>query len=231
MAGLFAFDQERERFETVRRRLAAAQGPVVWGDRLDPLNQFIRSCLGARTYDAVSWRAYYVLAAAWPDWNDMAEAGPEAVLVHIADVTFAEDKARHLVAALRMIRARTGGLSLDFLADWPVEAAHAWLEGLPNVGPKVAAAVLNFSRLNRRSMVVDTHVQRVAGRYGLVAADADIPQAWATLMETLPDDWTAQDLAALHMQMKRLGQTLCRPQGPDCSRCPLVSGCVGKRSL
>lgn len=231
MAGLFAFHQERERFETLRRQLTAAQGPVVRGDHLDPLSQFIRSCLGARTYDAASWKAFVDLADAYPDWNDMAEAKPEALLAHIAAVTFAEDKARHLVAALRMIRARTGGLSLDFLADWSIESAHAWLEGLPNAGPKVAAAVLNFSTLNRRSMVVDTHVLRVAGRYGLVTADADIPGAWATLMETLPDVWTAQDLTALHVQMKRLGQTLCRPQEPDCARCPLVGGCVGKRSL
>lgn len=231
MSGLFAFDQERERFETVRRRLAVAQGPVVWGDRLDPLSQFVRSSLGARTYDAVSWKAFFALAAAWPDWNDMADARPDDVIRHIAEVTFAEDKARHLVAALRMIRARTGGLSLDFLSDWPVEAAHAWLEALPNAGPKVAAAVLNFSTLNRRSMVVDTHVQRVTSRYGLVARDADIAEAWETLMETLPDDWSAPDLAAFHMQLKRLGQTHCRPTGPDCGRCPIADGCAAKRSL
>lgn len=231
VAGLFAFDREQERFETVRWLLTDTQGPVVWGEQLDPLSQLIRSCLDARTHDAVSWRAFFALAAAWPDWTDLAEAKPEDVLALITDVTFAENKALYLVSALRMIRARTGRLSMDFLADWSIEAAHAWLEGLPNVGPKVAAAVLNFSRLNRRSMVVDTHVLRVASRYGLVAADANIPDAWATFMETLPEAWTAQDLAALHVQMKRLGQTLCRPHEPDCERCPIVGGCVGKRSL
>lgn len=231
IAGLFAFDQERERFEAVRRRLTVAQGPVVWGDRLDPLSQFVRSALGARTYDAVSWKAFFALVDAFPDWAVMADASPAEVLRHIHEVTFAEDKARHLVAALCMIRARTGGLSLEFLADWPIGTAHAWLEGLPNAGPKVAAAVLNFSTLNRRSMVIDTHVQRVAARYGLVARGAGIPEAWETLMETLPDDWTASDLAAFHVQLKRLGQTRCRPTDPDCGRCPLADGCAAKRSL
>lgn len=231
MAGLFAFDEERARYETVRRRLRADAGPIVWGDRLDPLSQFIRSSLGARTYDALSWRAFFALKSAFPDWGAMAQARPEEVLRHIEDVTFAADKARHLIAALRMIRARRSDLSLEFLADFSVEAAHAWLEGLPNAGPKVAAAVLNFSTLNRRSMVIDTHVLRVVSRYGLVVADADIPQAWATMRETLPGDWAAQDLAEVHRLMKRLGQTRCRPVDPDCRRCPLMEGCAAKRSL
>ncbi|MBX3478552.1 MAG: hypothetical protein KF910_13140 [Brevundimonas sp.] len=130
-----------------------------------------------------------------------------------------------------MIRARTGGLSLDFLQDWPIEAAPAWLEGLPNTGPMVAASVLNFSSLNRRSMVVDSHVLRVAGRYGLVAHDADIGQAWEMMMAALPDDWAASDLADFHLQLKRLGQTRCRPTDPDCGRCPIGAACAAKRSL
>lgn len=229
MAGLFAFDEERARFESIRRRLTAAQRPVVWESRLDPLSQLIRACLGSRTRDAVSWKAFFALAAAYPDWADMAAARPDEVLGHIAEVTYAEDKARHLIAALRMIEARTGGLSLAFLADVSIESAHAWLEGLPNAGPKVAAAVLNFSTLNRRSMVVDTHVQRVASRYGLVAVDADIREAWTTLMETLPDDWSAPDLAAFHVQLKRLGQTHCRPSAPRCEDCPIADGCAVRR--
>lgn len=231
MSGLFAFDEERERYEVVRRRLTTDQGRIPWGDRLDPLSQFIRSSLGARTYDAVSWRAFFALAAAYPDWTALAAARPKEVLPHIAEVTFARDKAERLVAALPMIRARTGGLSLDFPQDWPIAAAHAWLEGLPNTVPKVAASVLNFSTLNRRSMVVDSHVLRVAGRYGLVARGADIGQAWETMMAALPGDWTASDLADFHLQLKRLGQARCRPTDPDCGRCPIGAGCAAKRSL
>ncbi|HEV7229419.1 endonuclease III [Brevundimonas sp.] len=230
MATMFSFDLEIERFESVRRRLSAKCGSVFWNERLDPLSQLVRSCLGARTYDAVSWKAFFTLTDAFPDWNALVAATPDQVLSHIQEVTFAEDKARHLVSAFRMIKARTGGLSLEFLSTWPIEAAHIWLEGLPNVGPKVAAAVLNFSTLERRSMVIDTHVLRVTARYGLVARDADIRSAWGSLMEMLPEHWTSRDLANFHVQLKNLGQTHCRPVGPDCGRCPLADDCAAKRS-
>jgi adenine-specific DNA glycosylase len=59
--------------------------------------------------------------------------------------------------------------------------------GLPGVGVKVAASVLNFSPLNMRALVVDTHVHRVAGRLGLVPASYDTAHAYRALMDMVPD--------------------------------------------
>ncbi|MBX3478553.1 MAG: hypothetical protein KF910_13145 [Brevundimonas sp.] len=52
------------------------QGQIPGGDRLGPLSQLIRSSLGARTYDAVSWQAFFALAAAYPDGTALAAALP-----------------------------------------------------------------------------------------------------------------------------------------------------------
>ena len=65
-------------------------------------------------------------------------------------------------------RPKRGVLSLDFLADLPVEEARAWLERLPGVGPKTSAAVLSFSTLRRPALPVDSHHHRVAARTGLI---------------------------------------------------------------
>ena len=87
---------------------------------------------------------------------------------------------------------------IETKAELELDSARWWLQGLPGVGVKVAASVLNFSPLNMRALVVDTHVHRVAGRYGLVPASYDTAHAYRALMDLVPDSWTAEDLYELH---------------------------------
>lgn len=93
-----------------------------------------------------------------------------------------------------MIRARTGALDLEFLADWDVEAALQWLDGLHGVGAKIAATVLNFSTLRMRVLAVDTHLQRVGERLGFPRQGADYQQGYDGYARLLPEEWTADDL-------------------------------------
>ena len=130
----------------LRDRLRDRFGPVSDAHRHDPVGQLISASISARTYDEVYSRAFERLASRYPDVEDLAAAATEEIEATISDVTYARDKAVHLRAALRMIRARSGRISLDFLQDWPVDLALRWLEELPGAGPKVSAAVLNFIR-------------------------------------------------------------------------------------
>jgi endonuclease-3 len=100
-----------------------------------------------------------------------------------------------------------------------------WLQGLPGVGCKTAAATLNFSTLNRRALVVDTHVHRVARRIGLVGRSALPSEAYAMLMAEAPEDWTAEDLIELHWLMKKLSQSICTAERPACGLCPFAADC------
>ncbi len=107
----------------------------------------------------------------------------EAALTRqLKPVTYAERKATQLRNALRMIEERRGSLVLNFLADWPVDDAQDWLRTLPGVGPKVSAAVLNFSTLRQRVLVVDCHHFRVAKRLGLLRPNAPFAAAQRILM-------------------------------------------------
>ena len=119
---------------------------------------------------------------------------------------------------------RAGALRLGWLEAEPLDEAMAWLQALPGVGQKTAASVLNFS-LGRRVMVVDGHVLRVAARLGLAPSSTDADAAREALMQAAPDAWGGDDLLDLHRRLKRLGQTACRPHGPDCGSCPLGGDC------
>ena len=212
----------------VRDRLLAVFGPQRDAGRLDPVSQLVNAMLSLRTQDVVSVPAFERLAQHYSSWNALARATPAAIEPIIRPVTYAEQKAVHLPQALRMIRARQGALDLDFLADWDEEIALQWLRGLPGVGPKIAATVLNFSSLRRRVFAVDTHLLRIGERFGLLAPDTDYEEGHDAYARLLPDDWDAEDLYEAHWLMKYLGQEICTHATPACARCPLRDLCPGR---
>jgi endonuclease-3 len=220
-----SLDLSTSPLEGLRDGLLKTFGPQRPTKRLDPVSQLVRSMIGG-TKDATSWAVFHRLKERFPRWEDLAEASDDMVLELIRDVTYPEEKARHLPHALRLIQVRSGWtLSLDHLAELELDSARWWLQGLPGVGVKVAACVLNFSPLNMRALVVDTHVHRVAGRFGLVPAHYDTAHAYRALMDMVPDSWTAEDLYELHWLMKGLGQLLCTRHAPRCGACVLKGTC------
>ncbi|MDR6626949.1 endonuclease-3 [Caulobacter segnis] len=210
----------------MRDALLCEFGPQRPVTRMDPVSQLVKSSISGRTLDAVSWGAFLRLRAEFKNWDDLADAPVAAVARIIEDVTFPADKARYLTTALRMIRDKVGWLSLSHLKSLTVDQARWELQALPGVGVKVAACVLNFSDLAMRALVVDSHVDRVAKRIGLVGA-GDTTHTYHTLMGQAPDAWTADDLFELHWLMKRgLGQMLCPHEGPKCGACPVKAMCA-----
>lgn len=191
----------------------------------DPLSQLVLSLIGARTTDEVSWNALTRLHDVFPDWSALTTASPKRIETAIAAVTFADTKARQLPTLIRVIQIRAGGLDLGFLAERPVEEAMEWLQSLPGVGCRTAAATLNFSGLNGRALVVDSHVHRVTKRLGLVGRAGEPAQAYATLMDLVPRGWSAEDLFELHWLLRGLSQTICADAAPRCGMCPLKAMC------
>jgi endonuclease III len=144
--------------------------PVPYFHSLDPVSELVSSLLSHRTRNADSGRAFRALRARYPTWEALRDAPTPEVQKTIAGVTWPELKAPRIQAILRAVTERRGALSLDFLGDLPVAEARAWLEGIPGVGPKTSAAVLNFSLLRKPALPVDSHHHRVAQRTGLIPA-------------------------------------------------------------
>ena len=138
----------------VHHRLLELYGPLPVCDQLDPVSQLVLSLIGARTKGEVSLRAFVALRKSLREWSELFVLSETVLMACLNGVTYPERKAAQLRQALWTIDQRLGSLCLDFLRDWPVEDAQAWLRKLPGVGPKVSAAVLNFSTLRKRVLVV-----------------------------------------------------------------------------
>lgn len=226
-----ALDSQPALVVSVHQRLRAAFGSFLDGPRpLPPVDELVRSMVGSLTHDEMAWAAYRRLKDLFRSWDRLAEASPDQIEQAIGQVTHAQIKAGWLAGALRRIAELRGGLSLDFLADLPVEEAMAWLQKhLPGVGDKVAACVLNFSSLRRPVMVVDTHVWRVARRIGLAGRNAEPPAVRHAIMQAAPATWGADDYFDLHWLLKRVGQVLCHPHTTRCGACPVANLCEERR--
>lgn len=204
-------------------RLTAHFGPPDTGPARTPIGQLVKSLISNRTYDAVSLDAYARLIETF-SWTALAAAPVDRIEDLIAEVQFADTKARHLKATLQQVQAVHPNFDLGFLGDLAEAEALSWLQRLPGVGRKVAASVLNFSTMRREAFVIDTHVLRVLQRLSVVGPRVTATAAYDSLRGALAD-WSAADLTELHVQMKRLGQDVCRPTRPRCGVCPLKADC------
>jgi endonuclease-3 len=192
--------------------------------RRPPIGALVKSLISGRTRDAVSLRVYRHLCRVFPSPQLLARARPIAIERAIAEVTFPDIKARWLAEGLQRIGRERPDFDIDFLGSIPIAQGLAWLERLPGVGRKVAAATLNASRLARPVFIVDSHVLRVLQRLGFVAPHAEIRAASEQVTSALPC-WSGDDFLRFHIATKRLGQVFCRPHSPDCAHCPLAPDC------
>ena len=216
----------------IHRRLCSAYGcPIAYFHALDPVSELVSSLLSHRTRNADSGAAFKALRARFPDWLQVIAAPASAIEATIARATWPEQKAPRIQSILRAIAAERGTLSLDFLADLPVQEARSWLERLPGVGPKTSAAVLSFSTLRRPALPVDSHHHRVAARTGLIPSGLAVGPSHRVLAAQLPPEWDAQQIYDNHEVLMLHGQRCCFYRKPACARCPLLELCPTGQEL
>jgi endonuclease-3 len=94
------------------------------------------------------------------------------------------------------------------------------LEGLPGVGRKTANVVLNVL-CKMPTMAVDTHVERVSKRLGLVNKMANRLEVEQELLKIVPKQHAVQ---AHHLLIFH-GRYHCLARNPKCQSCPLEKVC------
>jgi endonuclease-3 len=184
----------------------------------DPLSELILTVLSQNTADTNSGRAFVQMMRRYPSWKAVAEAPPDELVATIQNGGLAQQKAPRIQAILRAVEERSPGWNLHFLEELPLEEARGWLRALPGVGPKTAACVLLFS-LGRPALPVDTHVERVSKRLGLIPEKATAEQAHELLEQIVPP----ADYYPFHMLLIKHGRRTCIARRPACARCPLLA--------
>ncbi len=189
----------------------------------DAVAELVLTVLSQNTSDRNSGRAFVQLMRRYADWEAVAEAPLEELIATIQTGGLAQQKAPRIQRILAAVQERAPNWNLRFLEEEPLEEARAWLRGLPGVGPKTAACVLLFA-LGRPALPVDTHVERVAKRLGLVGPKTTAEQAHERLEGLVP----AEAYYRFHMLLIKHGRRTCGARAPRCEACPLEGVCPGR---
>jgi endonuclease-3 len=185
-----------------------------------PLAELVQTILSQNTSDVNTERAFASLWSRFGDWQAIAAAPTSAIADAIRSGGLAEIKAPRIKGVLEAIQRDRGTLSLDFLAELPVDEARAYLTSLGGVGPKTAACVLLFA-LGMPALPVDTHVHRVSKRLGLIGERISPEAAHRLLESAIPP----AEMFDAHMLLIRHGRVICKALRPRCETCPLGDVC------
>lgn len=176
----------------------------------NPYKVLIATILSLRTKDTMTAQIAPKLFALADNPADMVRHTPEAIAEIIYPVGFYRNKAKSIVAISQQL--------IDEYQDRVPDELDELLK-LPGVGRKTANLVLTAG-YNKPGICVDVHVHRISNRWGYVTTK-NPEQTEFVLREKLPQEYWIEYNGLL----VSMGQTICHPTSPWCSKCPVVRFC------
>lgn len=147
----------------------------------------------------------------YPTMRDFAAASQDEVAQDVRPTGFFNNKAKSLIGAARTIIEDFGG---------QVPRTMEELTTVPGAARKTANVVLGTAYGIASGIVVDTHVQRVAGRLDLTR-HTDPAKIEKDLMKSIPQDrWILFSHQLIHH-----GRARCVARKPRCAECALDPVC------
>jgi endonuclease-3 len=196
--------------ETGRGRYAAApvyQGPIE--GRETPFQTLVSCLISTRTRDQQTTRICRRLFTVAPTAEKLAELSQARLAKILYGAGFYRQKAKQLRRLARLVIERGG-----------VPRTKAELIELPGIGPKCANIVL-ASSFGAPAIAVDTHVHRISNRLGWVRTQSP-QQTEVRLTPKVPLRWRRR----VNVLLVAHGQLVCKPIGPRCPKCVLLSLCA-----
>jgi endonuclease-3 len=121
--------------------------------------------------------------------------------------------------AIKEIAKRLRDINLKELLEKDLKNAREKLMELPKIGYKTADVVL--ATFNKNILPVDTHVERVSKRLGIVRKEAKYEEIRKALEEIFPQE-TWHDI---HLLFIAHGRKICKAKNPLCNSCKLFEYC------
>ncbi len=177
-------------------------------DHVDPFSLLVAVVLSAQTTDARVNMVTPQLFSLGPTPKAMAGLDESVILGAIRTCGLAPGKARRIKRLSQILDETHGGRVPDNFED---------LEALPGVGHKTASVVM-AQAFGVPAFPVDTHIHRLAERWGLSNGES-VEQTERDLKKTFPREaWNK-----LHLQIIYFGREYCPALRHDEDACPVCS--------
>ena len=189
--------------------------PPIPLDHRDAYTLLVAVALSAQTTDKKVNQVTPALFAVAGTPAGMVALGQDSILSLIRQVGLAPTKAKNLWTAARQILDAGG----EVLPD------REFLESLAGVGRKTASVVLSQA-FGQPAFAVDTHIHRLAARWGL-SDGSTVEHTERDLKAVFPErTWNAR-----HLQIIYFGREYCPALRHDMTRCPICSWAATKQRI
>ncbi len=207
--------KKQERADVVRERLGGLYpDPPVPLDHQDDFTLLVAVLLSAQCTDKKVNEVTPELFRLAPDPQSMRQLGETKILSVIRPLGLSKQKAKSLAGLAAML--------ID-LFDGEVPQSFEGLESLPGVGHKTASVVM-AQAFGIPAFPVDTHIHRLAQRWGL-SSGKNVVQTELDLKKVFPEsEWND-----LHLQIVFYGREYCTARGCDGTKCPLCQELYPRR--
>jgi endonuclease-3 len=216
---------QKRRAEEILNKLRDNFSVPEWASSRDPYRTLILTILSQTTADTNSARAFRNLQKRFqitPDSLSKADVKDIEEAIKVGGLY--RNKAKVIKTVSRIIMEQHNG-SLDFVYSQPFKEARNTLLDLPGIGPKTADIVLLFCA-NKPTIPVDTHVNRVSKRLGLVPAKAD----YEGVQKGLESLYSPEDSLTVHLMFISHGRKYCKARKPLCTVCPVNKVCPSRQN-
>ena len=207
-------DNEIHQVITILRESAKAWSPALVDDKgrdqWGPYQILIATILSLRTKDTMTAQVAPRLFDLADNPHDMVRQSPEQIENIIYPVGFHHNKAKSILAISQQLIDDYNGTVPDDLDE---------LLKLPGVGRKTANLVVTIG-YNKPGICVDVHVHRISNRWGYIQTKTPEKTEFA-LRDKLPQKYWIEYNGLL----VSMGQNLCTPTSPWCSKCPVIAYC------
>jgi endonuclease-3 len=197
--------------------------PVQYPEEIekDSFKNLIITVLSQNTSEANCVRAYKGLAARFEVKPQVLASSKESdIREAIRSGGLYNVKAKRIKDVSKAVLEKFHGDLTSILALPKAEARMKFME-LPGIGPKTADVLLAARHGYSQVFVVDTHMDRIAKRLGLVKPDAKYREVQLALKKFIPWD-KGERVGGLFWLLAKF---TCRAQNPKCSECLLIETC------
>lgn len=177
----------------------------------DPFEILIHGILSTRTKDIITFPAQKRLLAAANTPEKIINLPVDQIQKLIYPVGFFHVKAK-------LLKSACNALVNNF--DSKVPSTKKELMTIPGVGNKVASLVLEWG-FSLPYIAVDTHVNRISQRLGIVPKGTK-PEKTEGILESI---LSSKLRMAANYSFVQFGREICRPVAPLCGVCPVYKYC------
>lgn len=211
----------RDKAVKVDLLLEKAYGVPKPGRNVNVLDELILTLLSHNTNDINRDKGYAELRKRYPTWEIVRKTQRKDIEDAIRVAGLAPAKSGYIKDTLDFITENWGKLDIDWVCekdpDW-VEETFTQVKG---IGVKTINVVLSFA-CNADRFPVDTHINRICARLGLVPENSSPEKTYKLMADIFPKG----KAYSFHINIITHGRRTCKARNPLCDECNLRRLCV-----